>query len=93
MDQSLKDMDGSALVISQFTLLGDTTKGRRPVSVKPLRPRSLARCTGMSLQGFRDKESRLNAAAGSAPHRLVSLKNDGPVTFTLDSKEFDRTAE
>ncbi|MBD0305245.1 MAG: D-tyrosyl-tRNA(Tyr) deacylase [Nitrospiraceae bacterium] len=86
MNRSLKDTEGSALVISQFTLLGDTTKGSRP-GFDQAAPPEVARSlygqviAGLQRQGITIESGRFGA------HMLVSLKNDGPVTFILDSKE------
>jgi D-tyrosyl-tRNA(Tyr) deacylase len=81
---SLLDVEGSALVISQFTLYADTRKGRRPAFVaaatpdvaEPLITRfcALLRGYGMPVQ---------TGVFGA--HMLVEINNDGPVTVILDT--------
>ncbi len=86
MNLSIQDVKGSALVISQFTLCGDTKKGRRPSFINAAAPEE-----GKRLYEYFMK--RLNAESitvesGEFGARMeVELVNDGPVTFVLDSKE------
>ena len=83
MNLSVADAGGGVLVVSQFTLLGDTTKGRRPSYVKsapgdvaePLVNELADRLRGM---GLKVEEGRFGA------HMQVSLVNDGPVTLIVD---------
>jgi len=84
MNLSLKDLDGEALVVSQFTLYGDTKKGRRPYfggAAKPEKAEAL-------YQVFMDvlKEQGVVVRSGVfGADMQVSLINDGPVTLWLDS--------
>ena len=74
---------GEFLVVSQFTLAGSLTKGRRP-SFGDSAPAAMARplvgavADNLRLRGFRVQEGRFGAAME------VELVNDGPVTFVLD---------
>jgi len=83
-DRSLLDAGGSALVVSQFTLLADTAKGNRPSftdaappeEAEPLYERF---CDGLRALG-------VEVATGVFGARMeVELTNDGPVTIVLDS--------
>lgn len=82
-DRSLLGTQGEALVVSQFTLLGDTRKGRRPSFTEaeaPERARTLVEEFGAALEqrGVRVSRGRFGA------HMLVDLVNDGPVTLLLE---------
>ncbi|MCC7204837.1 MAG: D-tyrosyl-tRNA(Tyr) deacylase [Phycisphaeraceae bacterium] len=89
---SLLDVQGGALVVSQFTLFADARKGRRP-NYLGAAPPDLA--SSLCAQFARDL-----AEAGVAPvatgqfgaHMLVTLVNDGPVTIWLDSAEESRNS-
>ena len=85
MNISLKDVQGSALVISQFTLCGDWRKGRRPSFVKAAEPGEGERlydyfCNVLGAQGILVETGEFGAMMD------VSLNNEGPVTFVLDSQ-------
>lgn len=85
-DRSLLGIRGQALVVSQFTLLADTRKGRRPSffqAASPERAEPLVERFVQLLQG-----KGLEVASGRFGARmLVTILNDGPVTVMLDSKE------
>ena len=86
MNISLKDADGSVLVISQFTLCGDWRKGRRPSFTK-----AADLDKGKLLyEGFIDavRSRGINVETGEFGAAMdVSLINSGPVTFVLDSHD------
>ena len=86
MNRSLSQVSGSMLVVSQFTLLGDCRKGRRPSFIAAAGP-ELAE----SLYQVFVSETRaqgIEVATGRfRQHMEVSLTNDGPVTLLLDSRK------
>ena len=86
MNCSLKDVGGSLLVISQFTLYGDCRKGRRPGFDQAAPPGEAKALYEYFLSLCREKE--LTVAAGEfQAEMLVALENDGPVTILLDSRK------
>jgi D-tyrosyl-tRNA(Tyr) deacylase len=83
---SALETEGEILIISQFTLLADTRKGRRP-SFEEAAPPEQAE-TLVSFFVDRVRESRLKVETGRfQQHMLVEIHNDGPVTIALDSKD------
>jgi len=86
MNISVKDINGSFLVVSQFTLQASTKKGNRPSYIHAARPE-------VAEPMYEDFCSRLAAVSGLAVEKgifgadmQVSLINNGPVTIILDSK-------
>jgi D-tyrosyl-tRNA(Tyr) deacylase len=85
MNRSVLDAGGELLVVSQFTLLGDVRKGRRPSftdAMEPVRANEL-------YKSFCEACRRLGVKVGEGVFRAemkVALVNDGPVTLLLDSK-------
>ena len=83
MNRSVADASGEVLVVSQFTLYGDTRKGRRPSFIAAAPPDEAARLIDDLVAELR----RLGAtvATGSfGAHMAVELTNDGPVTLMLE---------
>lgn len=86
---ALADVDGSVLVVSQFTLIAETRRGRRPSFLGAARPEVAEplverfaeelRAAGVPVQGGR-----------FGAHMAVELVNDGPVTLVLDSADLER---
>jgi D-tyrosyl-tRNA(Tyr) deacylase len=84
MNRSLADAHGAMLVVSQFTLLGDCRKGRRP-SFDAAAPPEVARSLYEQFVA-RVREQGIEVATGRFREMMqVELTNDGPVTLLLDS--------
>ncbi|MBI4181023.1 MAG: D-tyrosyl-tRNA(Tyr) deacylase, partial [Chloroflexi bacterium] len=83
---SVRDISGELLVVSQFTLLADTRKGRRPSFVEAAPP---AQAEGLFEQFVTEaRSSGLKVATGRFQQYMqVEIHNDGPVTILLDSRE------
>lgn len=84
MNRSIRDIGGSALVISQFTLAADTSRGNRPgfsAAAPPDEGERLYRLYAQALaaQGIAVETGQFGA------EMMVSLTNDGPVTILLES--------
>ena len=86
MNLSIKDVNGSALVISQFTLCGDTKKGRRPSFIKAARPDDGNRLYEYFMSEMKKSGAPIESGEFGAMMD-VELVNDGPVTFVLNSKD------
>jgi len=86
MNLSIKDTGGAALVVSQFTLCADTSRGRRPSFIKAANPEE---AEGMYQQFCKQLTmNNLSVQSGKFGAMMdVSLVNDGPVTILLDSRE------
>jgi D-tyrosyl-tRNA(Tyr) deacylase len=80
---------GEALVVSQFTLLADVRRGRRPSFVAAAAPESAEPLVEAFTQAMR--EAGVPTQTGRFGAKMsVELVNDGPVTIVLDSEEFER---
>ncbi len=87
-NRSVEDVGGSILAISQFTLLGDCRRGRRPSFTRAARPEQAAPLYEAVIRHLRERSLHVEAGEFGA-HMDVHLVNDGPVTLLLDSrKEF-----
>ena len=85
MDRSVLDVSGALLVVSQFTLYADVTRGRRPSFDGAMPPEDAER----AYEAFvREARQKLRVETGRfRAHMKVSSANDGPVTIVLDSKD------
>ncbi len=86
MNLSLLDAGGSALVVSQFTLYGDTRGGRRPSYIQAARPEEAIRLYEEFVQSMRSLGVSVQTGVFQADME-VELVNDGPVTVLLDSEK------
>ena len=84
MNRSIRDVNGSALIISQFTLAGDWRKGRRPSFTSAAPPEEGERLYEYFCDQLRKLEVPVKTGEFGAMMK-VSLINDGPVTFVMDS--------
>ncbi len=83
MNLGLADVGGAVLVVSQFTLYGDASKGRRPSFIDAARPETAIPlyeqfCRELRTRGFRVETGEFGA------DMLVEIHNDGPVTLVLE---------
>lgn len=86
MNRSLTDIGGGLLAISQFTLLGDTKKGRRPGFDQAADPALARQLFEEFVRRVRHRPGLQVEAGVFGSHMKVKLVNDGPVTFVLDSR-------
>ena len=86
MNKSLLDVSGSLLVISQFTLLGDARKGRRPSFTQAAVPTKAIPMYETFINKMKEKNIITQTGEFGADMQ-VELVNDGPVTILLDSKK------
>jgi D-aminoacyl-tRNA deacylase len=82
-DRSLLDVDGAALVVSQFTLVADTAKGNRPSFSGAAPPEQAEPLYEAFCAALRDLGIRVETGVFGA-RMAVELTNDGPVTIVLD---------
>lgn len=86
MNRSLAGVGGAALVVSQFTLLGDARHGRRPSFSGAARPEVAIPLYEAYVEALRAAGVPVSTGVFQA-HMQVALVNDGPVTILLDSKK------
>lgn len=80
---SLREMGGAALVISQFTLYGDSRRGRRPSFTAAARPEQAEPLVGRFADLLRAEGVPVETGIFGAV-MMVEIHNDGPVTLTLE---------
>ncbi len=88
-NRSLLESGGAALVVSQFTLLADVRKGRRPSFAGAAPPEEASRLVDSFAAALRERG--VSVATGRfGAHMRVELENDGPVTIVLDTVDLER---
>ena len=88
-DRSAVDIGAELLIVSQFTLYGDTRRGRRPSFAEAASPDDAGPLFAYTLDLFRETGLRIETGRFQA-HMLLSIHNDGPVTIILDSADRQR---
>lgn len=86
MNLSIQDVNGEALVVSQFTLCADTSRGRRPSFIRAASPEDADQmyqqyCEQLTVNNISVQTGKFGAMMD------VSLVNDGPVTIILNSRD------
>jgi D-aminoacyl-tRNA deacylase len=87
MNLSLVDVKGEALIVSQFTLFADMSRGRRPSLLGAGDPKRAEELYETFVQRFRDRGIETHTGSFGAVMR-VSIDNDGPVTLVLSSDDW-----
>ena len=92
MNRSVEDVGGGVLLVSQFTLLADCRKGRRPSFVDAADPSEGERLYGVVREHLASRG--LPIGTGRFGERMrVSIENDGPVTIILDTRDRSRPSK
>ncbi|MBZ5644536.1 MAG: D-tyrosyl-tRNA(Tyr) deacylase [Acidobacteriia bacterium] len=86
MNLSLLEVKGAALVVSQFTLYGDTRGGRRPSYIQAAAPEQASALYEEFVRALRALGVAVETGVFQA-HMEVEMVNDGPVTILLDSEK------
>ncbi|MBN2694456.1 D-tyrosyl-tRNA(Tyr) deacylase [bacterium] len=86
-DHSLKELDLELLIVSQFTLYGDTKNGRRPSFTKAMNVRDASINFYQFIKKFKDAYPNRVQNGVFQAMMDISLINDGPVTILLDSEQ------
>ncbi|WP_455497559.1 D-aminoacyl-tRNA deacylase [Coprobacter sp.] len=86
MNQSVKDIDGSILIISQFTLHASTKKGNRPSYIKAAKHELAIPIYEAFCHDIEQETSKSVSTGEFGANMQVELINDGPVTIWIDSK-------
>jgi D-aminoacyl-tRNA deacylase len=87
MNLSLVDVRGAALIVSQFTLFADMSRGRRPSFLKAGDPARAEQLYKEFVQQFRERGIETQTGSFGAVMQ-VSIENDGPVTLVLSSDDW-----
>jgi D-tyrosyl-tRNA(Tyr) deacylase len=87
MNLSLVDVKGAALIVSQFTLFADMSRGRRPSLLKAGDPARADQLYESFVQKFRERGIETKTGSFGADMR-VTIENDGPVTLVLSTDDW-----
>jgi D-tyrosyl-tRNA(Tyr) deacylase len=87
MNLSLDDVKGSALIVSQFTLFADISRGRRPSFLKAGDPKRAEELYLTFVERFRERGIDTHTGSFGADMR-VTIENDGPVTLVISTDEW-----
>lgn len=92
LNLSAQDTGGSILVVSQFTLYGDTRKGRRPSFTQAAKAPLSVDCYEKFVDALRRYNLKEVKTGEFGANMQVELVNDGPVTLMLDTDEWNRSS-
>lgn len=84
MNRSLLDVQGEMIVVSQFTLHADTSRGRRPSFINAARPELAEPLVNYFIEQVRGFGIQTQSGIFGA-HMVVDIQNDGPVTIVLEN--------
>ena len=87
MNRSLQDVNGDAIVVSQFTLHAETKKGNRPSYIRAARPEIAAPLYERFVELVQAELKKPVGTGEFGANMQVALVNDGPVTIWIDTKE------
>ncbi len=83
-DKSIEDIEGGILVVSQFTLYGSLSKGRRPSFDEAMKPEDAEKMYTTFVTLLKQKTALTVETGIFGAHMIVTSQNDGPATFILE---------